>query len=516
MLAEILISFIKKNWVTCVYVIPFLSVAVYLLGEWRAAYGFNNLGKTVAAPFGYGRKTLHYNSSNCARAKFLDGKNLSIRNRETLGDIYLQRSGTYKEVVLTTSKQLMEYCKSSSKNHSKLDTFGAGAFLVALLGECLGFQNGLEWSRMRKIYDSFFTHKAAIENFPVMTSYVSEWLENLDPSHISDIDPLQLVNDLPFTCIAKYLYGATSCSKEFLQDLKDLIPMHTELMHYSFLTVAGRFKILQYLPVKKMRQVSHFQKQFTDLSLKQVELSRKTGQETVVEKLYKHVESGRFSFNNWIQTVDEILFANIEVTSTIMSWALVEMASNTEVQIKLRSEILKVIEESNTKHFSKEESNKEVGPMQRYIKLNNSYLQYCVWETLRLHPLLWFSFPEVSSETLFIDGIRISPNTPIVVDQHQINYNSPIWNPSDKPKDFGSKFFPSRFENITLRDALYSQVTFGVGARKCLGKNFAELLIKSELAYILSRYKVSLIEKVEFSENTFVVQPKTRIQLTEW
>lgn len=510
MLADIVVPLIERNWVACIYSIPIFSVVLYLLREWRAAYGFNNLGKTVAVAVGYEREKLSYNQENCARTKFLDGKCLSIKNRIQYGDLYLQRSGTYKEIVLTTPKQLMEYYKSNSKNHSKLDSFGAGAFLVILLGECLGFQNGSEWLSMRKVFDSFFTHKAAVENFPVMIDFISEWIGDLNSDKISNIDPLQLVSDLPFTCIAKYLYGNESCSKEFLQSLKDLIPVHTELMHYSFLTVAGRFKIFQYFPSKKMRQVTQFQRQFTELSLKKVELSRESGLESVVEKLYRHVESGKFTLNNWIQTIDEILFANIEVTSTVMAWALVEMGANIEEQSELRSEILKIKEQSNGEDFDK-----EGGPMQRYIKLTDTYLQYCVWETLRMHPLLWFSFPEVSSETIFIDGVRISPNTPIVVDQYQINYNAPIWNPSDKPKGFGNEFCPSRFENITLRDALYSQVTFGAGSRKCLGRNFAELLIKSELAYILSNYQVTLTEKVEFSKDTFVVQPKTMIQLTE-
>ncbi|KAL2706781.1 Pul2 [Kluyveromyces marxianus] len=298
----------------------------------------------------------------------------------------------------------MEYYRSNSKNHSKLDSFGAGAFLVALLGECLGFQNGPEWS---------------------------------------------------------------------------------------------------------VRQMSLFQRQFTELTMKQVEISRKMKQEIVVEKLYGYVETGKFTFNNWIQTIDEILFANIEVTSTVMAWALVDMGSNIEEQERLRNEILKIKPNSTVDLIDK-----QANSLQQYIKRTDTFLQYCVWETLRMHPLLWFSFPEVSSETLFIDGVRILPNTPIVVDQYQINYNSPIWNPSNKPKYFGEKFAPSRFESIKLRDALYSQVTFGAGSRKCLGKNFAELLIKSELVYILSKYRVAILDKIEFSKDTFVVQPKTKIQLT--
>lgn len=74
MLADILIPLIKKNWMAFVYFTPVLFVVLYLLKEWRAAYGFNNLGQTVAAPFGYERKTLPYNKENCARTKFLDGK----------------------------------------------------------------------------------------------------------------------------------------------------------------------------------------------------------------------------------------------------------------------------------------------------------------------------------------------------------------------------------------------------------------------------------------------------------
>lgn len=507
MIINILVQFIEKNWLSFIYSLPLFSLFLYLLIEWKAAYGLNNLGKIVAVPVGQERKVVNYNKENCARAKFLEGKDLSINNREIYGDIYIQRSGTSKEVVLTTPKQLMEYYGTKSKNHSKVDSFGAGAFLVTLLGECLGFQNGVEWLRMRKAFDPFFTHKAAVESFPTMVEFISRWVRNFDHAKLNSIDPLQLVSDLPFTCIAKYLYGNELSSEEFLQCLKDLIPAHSELMHYSFLTIAGRFKIFQYLPSKKMRQVSQFQRKFVALSLEQVELSRTLKKETVVEQLYRHVETGKFTLNNWIQTIDEILFANIEVTSTIMAWALVEMGKNPNEQEKLRDEIF----EANK--ISKVHAEEKGTDMEQYIRSSGTFLQYCVLETLRMHPLLWYSFPEISSEELLIDGVKIFPNVPVVVDQYQINYNSPLWNPPDKPKNFGTKYCPSRFENISLRDAMYSQVTFGAGPRKCLGKNFAELLIRSELAYILSKFKVALTEKVEYSKNTFVVQPKTRIQL---
>lgn len=482
---------------------------VYVAKECKSAYGFNNLGQTIIVQVDKQKRPVPYNMCDCSKDKFLRGKDLSLENKQRYGDIYIQRSGTYKEVVLTTPDQLMGFYKSDIKNHKKLDTFGAGAFLVSLLGQCLGFQNGSKWLTMRKVFDSFFTHRAAVQNLPLMIEYISEWCETIKVEQPIEIDPLHFISEVPFTIIAKYLYGDDLATTEFLEALKNLVPGHTQLMHFSFLSVIGRFKIFQYFPFKQVTLLSSFQRKFVKLTIQQVQKAEKLGKDSIVLQLYKRVEDGTFTLENWIQTIDEILFANVDVTGTIMAWALVEMGLNSDEQRILRDEIMKY---TSTSYL--ECSMPKAKAVNDYVKRSDTFLHMCVLEILRLHPLLWFSFPETTSKTILIDGYEILPNTPIVVDQYQINYNSPIWNPPNKHNGYGSEFHPWRFSNISLRDALYSQVTFGAGARKCLGKNFAEILIKTELVHILARFEISTLEEVKFSKDTFVVQPLAKLKLS--
>lgn len=438
--------------------------------------------------------SIPYSNKNIGRLKLLYGRELSEDNRAKLGSIYMQRDGFRYEVVLTTLEQLKQYYSSHPKHHSKLDTFGAGQYLVALLGDCLGFQNGDLWMVMRKLFNVYFSHALAVKTLPTMVGFITDHVKSSIAGKLEKVDPFEYVSDIPFTCIANYLYGEKNCTPERLEELKALIPLHTELLTFAFSTFIGRFKLFQYLPSQQAKGLKHFQKKYTELSL---EMVKDPGDDpSVARQLYEKVEQGELSFDSWIQTLDEILFANIDVTATVMAWSVVEMARNTQCQQNLREEI---------------SQNQE--PQEEYVKRTDTYLHRVLLETLRLHPLLWFGFPEVVSRKMVIDGYEIAANTPIVIDQYQVNYNSKIWNPPHEAKNYGHEFHPERFEGLGNRDVLLSSITFGSGPRRCLGKNFAEVVVKTLLVEAVSHFKISLCEEVKLAENTFVVQPKTTVLL---
>lgn len=427
--------------------------------------------------------------------KLVNGKKISQENRAKYGSIYMQRSGFQYEVVLTTPDQLKQYFSSHAKDHRKLDSFGAGQYLVALLGECLGFQNGNLWVQMRKLFNVHFTHAMAVKTLPAIYTHIFNWVRLYEGKKEFEVDPFAFVSDIPFTCVAKYLYGGEICSGKTLERLKSLVPLHSGLMAFAFTTFFGRFKLFQYLPVKKMKELRYFQDQFSELSIGMVEAAKKENTNTVAGDLYQLVEAGLLTYANWVQTLDEILFANIDVTATVMAWSLVEMAQNPQEQQDLRNEI-----------------NNLDGPLEDFCKRTDTYLHQVLLEILRLHPLLWYSFPELSPHQMIIDGYKIRPNTPIVFDQYQLNYHSPAWNPQSK-QNFGQKFAPERFAGLQNRDVNLSNVTFGSGPRRCLGKNFAEIMIKVELAVVLQNFVVLLRGPVKTAENTFVVQPDTTLKL---
>lgn len=441
-----------------------------------------------------GSRNIPYTNRNVARYKLLKGSEISVENKSKLGTLYMHRDGFRYEVVLTTPDQLKQYFSSHPRDHAKLDSFGAGQYLVALLGECLGFQNGDLWMNMRKLFNGYFSHALAIQTLPTMVEFIGGYVESTTKESSKVVDPFEYVSAIPFTCIANYLYGKSHCTPERLSGLKELIPLHTDLLTFAFKTFWGRFKIFQFFQSDEMKGLRHFQDRFTQLSL---EMVRNAGNDpSVASELYSRVEQGELSFDSWIQTLDEILFANIDVTATVMSWALVEMARNPNAQHAVREEI----------HSSTE-------LQEEYVKKTETHLHRVLLETLRLHPLLWFGFPEVVSKDIVIDGFQIPAHTPIVIDQFQVNYESEIWNPPNKPKGFGHEFHPDRFIGLGNRDVLMSSVTFGSGPRRCLGKNFAEIVVKTLLVNMVKHFELLLCDPVEYAENTFVVQPKTKVKL---
>jgi len=97
--------------------------------------------------------------------------------------------------------------------------------------------------------------------------------------------------------------------------------------------------------------------------------------------MYKAVEYGEISEEELIQTIDEMLFANLDVTIGGLSWNLMFLAAYPNEQARLRAEISKQREESGSNFYN-------------YILNSSSFLACCISESSRLRPLAAFSVPQ--------------------------------------------------------------------------------------------------------------------------
>ena len=86
------------------------------------------------------------------------------------------------------------------------------------------------------------------------------------------------------------------------------------------------------------------------------------------------------------QTLDEMLFANLDVTTHVLTWIITLLADNVEAQAELRDEI-----------------RRNVDDVDEYLNRKDSFLHYCFWESLRVRPVsgsytpLTFSSPMLLS-----------------------------------------------------------------------------------------------------------------------
>lgn len=175
--------------------------------------------------------------------------------------------------------------------------------------------------------------------------------------------------------------------------------------------------------------------------------------------------------------IDEILFANIDVTSSTIAWIFLWIGSNMSIQESLSEEInsqLKMAE-----HDDDDISKDNI--FNSYIGSTDTLLHKCYLETLRLSPPAFYSLPEKIPRDMVIQGWKIPKGQPFVIDAWHLNHSSPSWN------DDGDIFSPLRFakfEKMTPLKCTFPMLNsdsfwkFGIGIRKCLGQYISDRLIK--------------------------------------
>ncbi|KAG2137932.1 cytochrome P450 [Suillus clintonianus] len=183
-----------------------------------------------------------------------------------------------------------------------------------------------------------------------------------------------------------------------------------------------------------------------------------------------------------------LLVAGFETTSISMTWSLVELARNPDMQTKLRNECL------------------EFGATPTYDDLTNKlpYLDAIVNEVLRLHApakelprsaiqedVIPLSKPLCTADGKYTDSVTIPKGTVVVIPLVALNCSVGMWGPDAK------EFKPSRWlEEDTAtqgaREGFRRLMSFGGGARMCVGKVFALTEFKAVLFILIRNFVFEL------------------------
>ncbi|XP_025263779.1 cytochrome P450 9e2-like [Camponotus floridanus] len=191
-------------------------------------------------------------------------------------------------------------------------------------------------------------------------------------------------------------------------------------------------------------------------------------------------------------------FAGFDTSSTAMSFVAYELAANPDVQIKLRQEIDKALEESNGKVT--------------YETINQlQYLDLVINETLRLCPPVIFLErmcdkayelpPALPGEKPFIMKKGMTFRIPVFAIHHDAKYY-------DDPE----KFCPERFLDNKMYHNSSCYMPFGLGPRMCIANRFAKLEVKVVLFHLLARCELKPCAKItmplKFSKKSLIIKPE--------
>ncbi|KAH9229308.1 hypothetical protein K456DRAFT_1753127 [Colletotrichum gloeosporioides 23] len=422
-------------------------------------------------------------------AKFLHGIENSKDWREQYGGVYRIWSGMQPEIVLTRPHQLQEVFKDSDK-HSKAPANNSGFYMNQLLGQCLGLISGPDWRAVRGAMEAPFqrNHVASqIENFRRLVQQHFADLHAQGESNLANglLHPVNDLAMLPFRIIAEMFYGRLP--PEVIKLLEDLVPLRTHIFNDH--VIRGglyRFSWARFFPTAANAELARFKsswKEFNQMALAYALQER--GPPPPIIAMYNAVATGNMNEDQLLQTLDESLFANLDVTIGGLSWVPVFLAAHQHDQERLRTEIdAACSHEKDTKAFA------------RYLGEGRStFLACCTLESSRLRPLAAFTVPQAAPTSRRIDiapgkAYVIPAGTSFVVDTYALNVRNEAWAPDNE------HFRPDRFLNNTYKDTRarrYLFWRFGFGPRQCLGRYAADLMIRMIVAHLARNYHLDLL-----------------------
>ncbi|KRT80274.1 cytochrome P450 [Oryctes borbonicus] len=168
-----------------------------------------------------------------------------------------------------------------------------------------------------------------------------------------------------------------------------------------------------------------------------------------------------------------------ETSSTMMSFALLEIALNQDVQDKLREEINTVLKRYDDK-------------MEYESLAEMRYLDMVINETLRKYPPIPVQSRECTKDYPI-------PNTDVIMPKRQFIF-IPVQGIHHDPEYYPDpeKFDPTRFSDENKKSIpQFAFLPFGEGPRVCLGQRFALMQSKVGLAFIVKNYKLKINTKTE-------------------
>ncbi|KAL9045363.1 MAG: hypothetical protein Q9214_001576 [Letrouitia sp. 1 TL-2023] len=404
---------------------------------------------------------------------------LSREGKDLAGDDpYIIWNDRLRELVISTPKQLQDFLSRDAQDHYKPKNMNLGHYAGRLLGQCVAQQRGQKWKTMRSHFDPEFSYQSSRNIIPIFSESINRWLNALPEANLAVRQkPSEFAQNatkeckrLAFRLIALSLYGDL-----FTETVRQ--ETHVEVVQ----STSNNRKALDGQFSEKLGKFQHFSPRVKLTTSQQ-------GIRCPAEHIFRGVEKGAMTqtevreaayvipgpptdFGVWqfLQTLDEILFTNIDITGSVLASIFINLALNVFFQETLRAEL-------------KARKSQASYTVADYIAQQDSLLHCVTLESLRISPALAFSPAECTSVEKIIGGCIIPAGTPTVIDIRRLNTHPSVWG-SD-----AEVFRPERFLNMTPAQYRYAMLRFGIGPGKCMGKNMADVLLKMTVIAVVERY----------------------------
>ncbi|KAH7711106.1 CYP4BF1 protein, partial [Aphelenchoides avenae] len=213
---------------------------------------------------------------------------------------------------------------------------------------------------------------------------------------------------------------------------------------------------------------------------------------TFLDLLLSMREESKYSFDELREEVDTFMFAGHDTTSHAIAWSTWCLATNPAVQEKLYEEL--------NAHFGDSDRDVTVQDLKELRYLNN-----CINEAMRVFSPVPLIQRELRKDMeiggkLVPEGATIGILPLVIHHNHKVRQTQVLVWESFVPIQVypqHDEFDPDNFlpERVAKRHT-YDFIPFSAGPRNCIGQKFAQMEIKTTLAHVFRRYKLTTDAKM--------------------
>lgn len=397
----------------------------------------------------------------------------------TYGEVIPLRLGWKNSCILTNPQHIEEVLQQKDVFVKSLGVRS----LKGILGQGLVTNEGESWFKQRRISQPIFYQKQILSYGRIMVDYTKAMLNTWNDGEVRDVnkDMMGLTLSIVMKAILSQELQNIQVS-DIVRAFDTMLDWFDSRRKQNFLTVNWSF-----LP-----ENIHYRQAINkmDESIYRIITERIEGEEKPDDLLSIFLQicdedGNRMSHQQIRDEINTLIFAGHETTANTLSWTIMLLAQNPDVENKLLAEINSVL-------------NGNFPTVENIPQL--TYTENVIKESMRLYPPV----PIMARESIRdydLGDYRIPAKSSIMFAQ---------WLMHRHPKYFENpeQFIPERWEN-SLEKQLPPCVyfPFGNGPRICIGKGFAMMEAVLLLASIIQNFKFSLVKN-----HPIVLQPSITLR----
>lgn len=361
--------------------------------------------------------------------------------------------------------------------------------------------SGEKWKTRRAEITPAFTNNRIKALSSLMDEVCVKMTEYVKKNNAKAIDTKELMAKYTTDVVSNCVFAIDAQS--FSKDKPEIREMGRRIMNFNFIAQII-LMVTTFLPsVKKFYKFSFVPREVEEFFIR------------IMKDAIRHRKQNNIVRNDYLdyllslqekREISEIdmaghgvsFFADgFETSSLIMTYCLFDLASNPEIQNRLREEIRSVQAAEGGINYD------SIGEM--------TYLDQVLNESLRLHPIAPVLGKRCTESTVLIGPkgkkIHVSKGSSVVI-PFFVQLDSQYY---DKPDEYN----PERFSPENRGGKQYKEqgvfFPFGEGPRMCLGMRFALAQLKRGLVEIIDQFEVSLNSKTQvplkFDPKLFMLYP---------